>query len=399
MKKKLVIIIASIVLSIICILVIDSTYSKSVAKNYFGKVGDIITVEKNQGLVLNQEAIKTKDNVFIFGSSELSGGGHPFHPSEFFNNKKYGFQVNLVGRGYCQSIIHTLNFGALGSQLKDQKVVFIISPQWFAPAGLTSADFIMNFSELQFYKFMSNNKIPKNVKENVANRINQLAGNDKDLNPIKKYCSLYNNNSIFAKTELAVLKPYYAAEEYKLSLKDKVVSSKVLLSKEKNKDAELASKNSTNIDWQNEKNKAEQYAKDKANNNDFMIENSYYDKYIKDKVNGCKGNYYSGASYLKSPEYEDLRLLLEVCKGLEIKPLFVSVPVHGKWYDYAGFDKQDRLQYYSNIKELINSYKYELADLSQYEYEDYFLKDVMHLGWKGWVYVDEAIYKYYYSNK
>lgn len=32
------------------------------------------------------------------------------------------------------------------------------------------------------------------------------------------------------------------------------------------------------------------------------------------------------------------------------------------------------------------------------EYEDYFLKDVMHLGWKGWVYVDEAIDKYYKEN-
>lgn len=44
---------------------------------------------------------------------------------------------------------------------------------------------------------------------------------------------------------------------------------------------------------------------------------------------------------------------------------------------------------------IINVYEVELADFSDKEYEEYFLRDIMHLGWKGWVYLDEAVYQFY----
>lgn len=40
-------------------------------------------------------------------------------------------------------------------------------------------------------------------------------------------------------------------------------------------------------------------------------------------------------------------------------------------------------------------YNVKLADFSQKEYEIYFLRDIMHLGWKGWVYLDRAVYEFY----
>ncbi|PEC93295.1 hypothetical protein CON17_30125, partial [Bacillus thuringiensis] len=30
-----------------------------------------------------------------------------------------------------------------------------------------------------------------------------------------------------------------------------------------------------------------------------------------------------------------------------------------------------------------------------HEYDKYFLKDTIHLGWKGWIYFDEAVQKFY----
>ena len=36
-----------------------------------------------------------------------------------------------------------------------------------------------------------------------------------------------------------------------------------------------------------------------------------------------------------------------------------------------------------------------MADFSNKEYEEYFLKDIMHLGWKGWVYLDDKVYQFY----
>lgn len=116
--------------------------------------------------------------------------------------------------------------------------------------------------------------------------------------------------------------------------------------------------------------------------------------YMADKIASLKGSY-SGASYVESPEYDDFRLFLDVCKELNIEPLIISAPVNGRWYDYAEFSKADRNTYYQNIRDICREYNVKLADFSQKEYEIYFLRDIMHLGWKGWVYLDRAVYEFY----
>ncbi|OPG94643.1 D-alanyl-lipoteichoic acid biosynthesis protein DltD, partial [Chryseobacterium mucoviscidosis] len=73
------------------------------------------------------------------------------------------------------------------------------------------------------------------------------------------------------------------------------------------------------------------------------------------------------------------------------EPLFISVPVHGKFYDYTGFPKKGRTDFYKKIKKEIEQEGFQVADLTNHEYDPYFLKDTLHLGWKGWVYVDQEI--------
>jgi len=401
--KKLRIFLYSIVLSIVCTIVLNTNYSNKIHNEYFQGMGNFLAFEKNQGLVLQKEAFNKGNNVLIYGSSELSGVGHPFHPRAFFRDEDRGFQVNIIGTGHCQSLIHAINFGAMGDQLKNQKVVVIISPQWFDAQGETEDGFQGNFSVLQFLQLMSNDKIDKSIKKQLATRVLELTENNKEFYDIDMYCRLYLKNSFVSNTILSGLSPYYKGKAYILSMKDKAKSIKVLESKKK-VSLEVEEKPIERIDpltevnWEKVREDAGEYAKDKTDNNEFLIENDYYNKYIKNRIGDFKGVYYKDVSYAKSPEYKDLELLLEVCKSQGIKPLFVSVPVNGKWYDYGGSDKLDRQVCYKNIRDSISSYNYALADFSNYEYEDYFLKDTMHLGWKGWVYVDEAIDKYYHSN-
>ncbi len=74
-------------------------------------------------------------------------------------------------------------------------------------------------------------------------------------------------------------------------------------------------------------------------NNTFGVNDDYYTTYMADKIASLKGSY-SGASYVESPEYDDFRLFLDVCKELNIEPLIISAPVNGRWYDYAEFSKK-----------------------------------------------------------
>ena len=101
--------------------------------------------------------------------------------------------------------------------------------------------------------------------------------------------------------------------------------------------------------------------------------------------------------YSVSKEYDDLRLLFEVCRQKGIEPLFIHVPLHGKWSDYAGFSADRRAVYYDNVRQIVNEYGIQTLDLTGYKYEEYFMCDVMHLGWKGWLAVDKALIDYYYD--
>ncbi|MDL2288953.1 D-alanyl-lipoteichoic acid biosynthesis protein DltD [Oscillospiraceae bacterium OttesenSCG-928-F05] len=93
-------------------------------------------------------------------------------------------------------------------------------------------------------------------------------------------------------------------------------------------------------------------------------------------------------------EYKDLNFLLEVCALKGIEPLFVHVPLHGQWSDFTGFTSERREEYYERVRTSVKGAGFELFDLTPYEYESYVLCDVMHLGWRGWLYVDKALVDY-----
>ena len=50
--------------------------------------------------------------------------------------------------------------------------------------------------------------------------------------------------------------------------------------------------------------------------------------------------------------------------------------------------------YYKKVREQVEKAGYPVVDFSGHEYDKYFLKDTIHLGWKGWIYFDEAVQKF-----
>ena len=144
--------------------------------------------------------------------------------------------------------------------------------------------------------------------------------------------------------------------------------------------------------------KAVEAGERESTNNEFYIYDEYYNTYVRDWQDVKKDSEIN-SSYLESPEYDDFRLFLDICKETGISPLIVNIPVNGRWYDWIGFPKTEREAYYQKIRSICEEYQVQIADFSDKEYEEYFLKDIMHLGWKGWVYLDEAVYHFYKEDK
>lgn len=334
-----------------------------------------------QGEVIQSRMFEDDHFLPLFGSSELSSLSQ-FHPSNYFEVNNKGFTPFLIGRGGTQSLINFLMISPHYKELDGRKMMFILSPQWFDQNGLIQDYFSTNFSKVQAYNLAFNNNLDETLKKKVIKRL--LTYNDvKDDTLLKTIYEGETSDSFIVKMKGLFFKPAAYLNKNILEKKDFIHA---LLLKEP--DYKTTDRDGIkNKSFDELKQYASKVGKEEVTTNDFSIQDSYYDEYIKDNF-AKKKNVYRNKSYSVSPEYGDLRMLLDLLKNANAKPEFISVPVNGFWYDYAGFPKEKREAYYQKVNELVSSYGFKVDDYSDHEYEDYFLKDIMHVGWKGWVYLN-----------
>jgi D-alanyl-lipoteichoic acid biosynthesis protein DltD len=367
---------------------------------YNDQLGNDNYTEKMTGLYLLKESAAREDNMIIYGSSELRTLEISTHPANFFAGKRSGFQVNLVGRGSCQSIIHAISVAASGDALSGKKVVLITSPQSYLPEGIAPDLFMANFSEQQYLELMRADDLSEDVKRYISARVLELFAryealpNAAGINPaVRMMAENAVTPSAATKARNVALAPYYAFGRQLHGLKDKITARSLLQSMADTPVPPAAPE----IDWAAEEAAALAQAALMTANNDFGMLNDYYTTYIGSRLARQAGKD-AAVDYSLSQEYDDLRLLFEVCRQKKIEPLFVHVPLQGEWSDYTGFLAERREAYYENVRAIAGEYGVEMLDLTGYEYEEYFLCDVMHLGWKGWLEVDRALVDYYYSS-
>lgn len=359
-------------------------------------IGGSQTSVSFQGMVLQGKALESPDILPIYGSSEFSALSE-FHPSRIFEGKPTGFTPFLVGRGGTQDIIHALNMAALGASLKDKKIAFILSAQWFTPEGISPAYFNQNFSPLHAYRMIFNSSLSEQTKTQLIERLltfpntfneqptlhalliqHSVLGQKKSLQNVRL--------EVKGRVEMAALEAIDAVKTIRYSGLVSPVSIAA--------NATITAKELP--PWQKLKDQAAQKGKTASQNNQFGILGTYYSEYVEPKLDDNRGSSSKGVLY-PSPEYQDLELLLQVLQELKANPMFIIVPVNGLWYDYTGFPAAERKAYYARIEKLVKGKGFQTANFGDHEYDTYFLQDIMHLGWKGWVYVDEALDQFYHS--
>jgi len=328
------------------------------------------------------------DSIPVFGSSELGASDNVAYPPYLFRNGSSDFNMVMMGRGYMQSLHHAVTLGGIADIIPDKKVVLILSPQWFTNWHMDSETYASRFSERMYSEFVKNPRISYETKKKVADRLKVLLEADAgQMKRIEKYEGMYAGHGLnpIACLEMDLYDRFMDfRQEYQLAKAAKTLPEKQAGPEVKAED----------IDFNVLMEEAGKAGEEACTNNHFYIYDEYYDTYVRDVEAERKGSE-SGSSYRVSPEYDDLRIFLDVCRETEVRPLIVSIPVNGRWYDWTGFPKEDREAYYENVRKICREYGAEMADFSDKEYEEYFLKDVMHLGWKGWVYLDEAVYEFW----
>ena len=341
--------------------------------DYPDSLGDSLAPEKITGEYLLRAAAAKGDTLPVFGSSELKTTQICTHPANFFAGKRCGFQVDLIGRGSCQSLVHAMAIAASGKSLTGKKAVLITAPQSYVEDGIAPDLFMANFSEQQMLSLLSDRTLPAEQRQYLARRVAELI---EDYNA-QYGASLQQTTAAglltraSAKDQTALetlLTPYAAVSEWLLDTRDMASARRVIAEAPAAQTAQ-----SGPIDWDAEAQTAVRQAEEQTSGNEFGMEDGYYNTYIGRRLSQQAGKD-AAVSYDVSPEYDDLRCLFEICRAKQMQILFVHVPMHGAWSDYTAFSAERRQTYYENVRRIAAEYEnVTLLDLTGYEYEPDFL--------------------------
>ena len=294
--------------------------------------------------------------------------------------------------------MHALSIAGSGEALRGKKVVLITAPQSYVEGGIAPDLFMANFSGQQALRMLADDTIPDEIKQYLSSRVQQLMaqyGAEYGAAPEAYTAAGLLTKAVAAENALAqaLLCPYAAVSRWLLDTKDAATAAGIMRAY-----SDVTAAGPQEIDWDAELEAALCQAQQMATNNDFFMLDGYYSTYVGRKLSQFEGRD-ADLSYAVSPEYDDLRCLLELCRAKELDVLFVHVPMHGSWNDYTGFTAEKRAAYYEAVREIVTQYdNVTLLDLTPMEYEPFFLCDTMHLGWKGWLEVDRAIVQFYGEN-
>lgn len=328
-------------------------------------------------------------NLLLLGSSELSSPVEQ-NPVRMFPNSECTSGITVDGVAHVQSLLHSMNLGSFNkNEASEVQLALVVSLQWFYGEDISPDGFGGNFSRLQFWSALFNQEISNSNKKYLCERTLKLLSSVEGLEDVKVYAKLYGKGDVVSKVVFSMLKPFYSVNYQLLKLTDKYQTYNRL----KTIDSQQPEKQIININWEQEMKRAEKEGEQLCTNNEFYVENEYYDTYLKDRIRELEGS--SAEEKLISAEKQDFICFLSICKDLGIRPYIVMMNTNGYYYDYIGIDKDTRNDLYNWVEGQTESYGFDCLNLSEKEYEPYFMRDVMHLGWKGWLYVDQKLTEYF----
>lgn len=341
-----------------------------------------------QGNYMQSRMLEKPNTMPIYGSSELVRFD-PFHPYNYTKAANTPYETYLVGRGGTQSLTHFLNIAENKENLRGKKTVFIISPQWFVKEGLDEFHFSPNYSMLQSYDLALNQTMDEELRKRGMERMLQFDTVQRDavLRMMYEYeISNHEEHKYLGKVAMKV----GSATRYLQHKKDLYYS--LFIGKEP-RNLKAQPELVANQTFEEQIENAERYGEQRVNN-EFGISTNYYNKKIEPKLTALKG-YKKQEHYNESPEYDDLKLVMDAFDDAGAEALFVSIPLNAAWYDYAEFDEERRHEYYSTMNEFLVQSGKAYVDFSAHERDPYFLTDTLHIGWKGWVYLDREMDRFY----
>ena len=369
---------AFILLLVIFLLPWERTFSQDAI--YQAANSQTTTVFK--GSLMKQDAFKD-DYVPFYGSSELSRLD-PLHPSVLAQKYHRNYRPFLLGGPGSQSLAQFLGMQGTAKQLKNKKAVVIVSPQWFTKMGQNPEAFALYYSPLQACNFLLDLKKSSRASRYAAQRF--LA-----MPEVKGMVKAGMKKAASGQPLSSVQRFYLENQRRMLNNEDKFFSTFQLRDRlpKINGQAKLlpATDSAKALDRV-----ASQQAAIHTNSNEFGINNRFFKMRLNKRNLAKLKDSQKNFDYTRSVEYSDFELMLHQFAKQHTNVLFIIPPINQKWADYTGLSQTMYQQAVAKIKYQLRSQGFDqVTDLSKRGGEQYFMEDTIHLGWRGWVAVDQAV--------
>ena len=136
-------------------------------------------------------------------------------------------------------------------------------------------------------------------------------------------------------------------------------------------------------------------AQECCTNNDWGIYDEYWNDRVAPWLEAYNPDDYAPYYDWDNAELDDFKLFLRVCDEMGVEPLILLAPVKGQYYDLCGYPSDSRQAYSDLLHSTCDEFGVKCIDYFDHDYDRYFLRDIMHLGWIGWLYVNHDIMNFY----
>ncbi len=352
---------------------------------------------KNQGSALQQAALDTGCLLMVYGSSELNlqaAYNRPFHATNVFRDRPSGFTIFPVGKAGTTCLIMLQKLAAVGPALQGRKVAISLSPFWFFERLTARPDaYVGNFSDLHAGELAFDTRLSLQLRQDAARRMLQFPMSVANR-PLLKFAleKLADGSTVSLACYDAVL-PLGILHNTILRYQDHW-NVACYLWKHPGKTKSSSSRlGSATLDWQVLNRQADSVYRAHSDNNEFGLDNEKWDRELRQETLKLKNNRTDEAflSMLqRNQEWVDLELLLRGLNELGARPLLLSMPIHGGWYDHCGITDAARKAYYEKLRGLGARYQATIVDFADHDADRSFCHDTMgHLAPRGLVYYNQ----------
>jgi len=338
---------------------------------------------KNQGTAFQRAVAETSNVLPLYGSSELTMGPPSLRAAEFFSAEPAGFQVSPVGKPGVTSIIVLQKLAALGSELKGKKVAISLSPGWFLVPVVEPFMYRGNFSLFAAGQMAFGNSLDFQLKRDIASRMLEFPRTLAQSPVLEFAIRRLASGKWPDRIAFAVAWPVGKLQNAILDLQDQFAAMIYILRQVR------APKPVTpqTLDWAG--------LIEKAASRNLPVEDERAEN-VEPQLVPRGGDAGFLARLEATHEWADLEMLLRVLGEIHARPILLSMPLDGRFYDQAGVSGAAREAYYAKIRALAERYNVPLVEFKAHDGDPDFLDEHhYHLTAKGWLFYDRALADFY----